>query len=91
MLLKAFKDAYNHDPFVKRTLEYLQKKEASPERVGLQHFSKNQHGLLLFKSYIYVPRDKRLQLRLLQQFHDAPAAGHFGFAKTYELLTRKFY
>ena len=91
MLLKAFKDAYNHDPFAKRTLEYLQKKESSPEKVGLQHFSKNQHGLLLFKSYIYVPRDKRLQLRLLQQFHDAPAAGHFGFAKTYELLIRKFY
>ncbi len=90
-LLKAFRKAYQLDPFAKRTLEYLEKKESHSQQVGLQHFSTNQHGLLLFKSHIYIPRDKRLKLRLLQQFHDAPAAGHFGFAKTFELLIRKFY
>lgn len=90
-LLKGFKEAYQLDPFAKRSLEYLQKKDPHPQQVALQHFSTNHHGLLLFKNLIYIPRDKRLQLRLLQQFHDAPVAGHFGFAKTFELLTRKFY
>src|SRR5207249_10894920 len=44
-----------------------------------------------FKDRIYVPTDPKLQLKLLQEYHDTPIAGHLGVEKTYEALSRNFY
>ena len=50
-----------------------------------------ENGLLLYKNLIYVPQDDAIRLELLQQHHDSPLAGHFGIAKTHELLSRNYY
>ncbi|KAG2784491.1 hypothetical protein PC129_g21064 [Phytophthora cactorum] len=40
---------------------------------------------------IVVPNDYDLRMRIMYEYHDAPAAGHPGREKTYVLLTRDFY
>lgn len=48
-----------------------------------------QQGLLLRESLIYVPPPIRLEI--LQNRHDAKVAGHFGVARTYELISRDYW
>jgi len=50
-----------------------------------------QNDLLLHDGLIYVAQNDSLRLQLLQQHHDSPLAGHFGIAKTVELLSRNYY
>lgn len=48
-------------------------------------------GLLRFKGKIFVPDQKDLRLRVLQDKHDHILAGHFGQNKTLELVQREYY
>nr|OQO15700.1 hypothetical protein B0A51_17498 [Rachicladosporium sp. CCFEE 5018] len=43
-----------------------------------------------YQGKIYVPAGP-VRARMLQETHDDPLAGHFGFARTLELLDRSFY
>ena len=47
-------------------------------------------GLLYYQGLLYVP-EGLCRLRVLQSRHDFPAAGHFGFNKTMELISRDFW
>lgn len=47
-------------------------------------------GLLYYEGLLYVPEGP-CRLRVLQSRHDFPAAGHFGFNKTMELISRDFW
>ena len=48
-------------------------------------------GLLLHDNLVYVPHDNALRVELMQMHHDDPLAGHYGEAKTLELLLRNYY
>lgn len=48
-------------------------------------------GLLLYEGQVYIPEDTALQNEILDLYHDDPLAGHFGIARTSELIRRKFY
>jgi transposase InsO family protein len=48
-------------------------------------------GLVLFNGLVYVPDSDAIKLEILRQCHDSSSAGHFGQAKTHELVTRDFY
>ncbi|EIE91154.1 hypothetical protein RO3G_15865 [Rhizopus delemar RA 99-880] len=50
-----------------------------------------ESNLLLFDNLIYVPDNNELKLELLALHHDTSLAGHFGQAKTCELLSRNYY
>lgn len=47
--------------------------------------------LLMNRGMVTVPDADDLRLHVIEQCHDAQAAGHFGIAKTYELITRNFW
>lgn len=47
-------------------------------------------GLLYFKDLLYVPAGFS-RLQVIQARHDLPSAGHFGFNKTMELISRDFW
>ena len=47
-------------------------------------------GLLYRDGLLYVP-DTPARLKVLQTHHDSPLAGHFGVAKTLELITRNYW
>lgn len=57
-------------------------------------WSISESGFLLFEDRIYVPdytpARGNLRLRLLQERHDHPTAGHFGQTKTIELIRREY-
>ena len=55
-----------------------------------KHLSVSEE-LLWFKQRLYIPNIMPLRLRLLEHDHDSKVAGHWGQAKTLELLTRNWY
>jgi hypothetical protein len=48
-------------------------------------------GLLMFRSKIYVPKDRDLRCRIVEQHHDVCIAGHAGRFKTLELVSRNYW
>jgi hypothetical protein len=47
-------------------------------------------GLLMFRGKIYVPNDRDLRHRIVEQHHDTRIAGHAGRFKTLELVSRNY-
>lgn len=52
-------------------------------------WKKEDSGLHVYDSRIYVPQVVRV--RVLRDHHDTPMAGHFGWARTLELVSRNYY
>jgi hypothetical protein len=52
---------------------------------------KGEDNIVYFKHRLYVPDDAGVKLAILQQFHDAPLAGHFGAERTQELIQRHYH
>jgi len=49
-----------------------------------------ENGLMLRDEKVYIPRDKRLRVEVVQLHHDMLVGGHGGQWKTIELVTRNF-
>ena len=60
-------------------------------RTRSQAWAMDQEGLLRHKDRLYVPGDAAVREELITKCHDDPLAGHFGAAKTHELLARKYH
>ena len=52
---------------------------------------KSSGRLLLFRDRIYVPDLNDCRLAVLRSCHDSPPAGHFGTARTLELVKRNYW
>jgi hypothetical protein len=48
-------------------------------------------GLLMFRGKIYVPNDRDLRCRIIEQHHDTCIAGHAGRFKTLELVAHNYW
>ena len=48
-------------------------------------------GILHFDGKLYVPPEGGARAEVLWSNHDDPLAGHFGYARTLELIWRKYY
>jgi hypothetical protein len=48
-------------------------------------------GLMLFRGKVYVPEDRELRRRIVEQHHDTHIAGHPGRFKTLELVARNYW
>jgi len=87
-LVEDIKAGLSIDPLSHRELDLCLKESPSPR------FSLSSSGLLLMDRRIYVPeyRPERGNLctRVLQEKHDHPTAGHFGYNKTLELVRRDY-
>jgi hypothetical protein len=47
--------------------------------------------LLMFHSKIYIPNDRDLRRRIVEQHHDTHIAGHAGHFKTLELVSHNYW
>jgi hypothetical protein len=47
-------------------------------------------GLLMFRGKIYVPKDRDLRRRIVEQHHDTRITGHAGRFKTLELVSHNY-
>ena len=82
-LLQDIREALRKDPVAS---EHLDNSVHTPD----SRWSINSEELLCQDDLVYVPDIDDLRLRVLQQHHDHPLAGHFGQNKTYALIRRKF-
>jgi transposase InsO family protein len=73
--------------YASTVLELSKPKRDRPD--WTEHWRLDEEGLLRHRERYYVPSAARL--RVLQSCHDDPMAGHFGMAKTLDLVTRTFY
>jgi hypothetical protein len=48
-------------------------------------------GLLMFRGKIYVPNDRDLRRRIIEQHHDTRITGHAGHFKTLELISCNYW
>jgi hypothetical protein len=48
-------------------------------------------GLLMFRGKIYVPKDRELRHRIVEQHHDTRVAGHAGHFKTLEMVSQNYW
>ena len=55
-----------------------------------EDYSQSQ-DVLLFKGCICVPEINEIKRQILKECHDNPAAGHFGVAKTFDMVSRNYY
>jgi len=83
-LLEDIKSAYTVDPTAILELDLCLNGTPSPR------FSVSRSGLLLLDRRVYIPEYRpdrgNLHTHVLQEKHDHPTAGHFGYNKTLELL-----
>ncbi|QRV99683.1 Retrotransposable element Tf2 protein [Ceratobasidium sp. AG-Ba] len=91
-LTARIRDALQDDPSMQLTLEAASSMDKLPQSVAskFKDYSMSE-GLLLFQGRVVVPDEPEIKQELLAHFHDSPAAGHQGRAKTLELISRHYY
>ena len=50
-----------------------------------------ENDLLYMYGLLYVPDNESLYREIIHAYHDHPAAGHPGWAATYELVSRNYW
>jgi len=88
-LLRKIRQCNERDPEVVQALETL-KVGPVQLRKGLEEWNVEE-GLILYRGLVYVPKDSEIRREILKLYHDTPAAGHPGRAKTLELVSRNYW
>ena len=87
-IVEKIKKARNKDKNVVRIVEEMKKtniKELQEDRWRMEG------DLVLKEKKIYMPKDRKLRVKIIQLYHDMLAAGHRGQWKTVELVTRNYW
>ena len=87
-MLEKIKKARSKDEDIVRVVEEM-KKTGVKELRGNEW--KIEGDLVLKEGKVYVLKDKKLRMEIIQLHHDVPAAGHGGRWKTVELVTRNYW
>ena len=85
-LLIDIHESYRRDPAY---LALLRKSPSALAKLSLR--AVRSHLYYKDTTRLYIPNDLALKTRILQECHDAAAAGHLGKDKTVEQVTRRFY
>lgn len=88
-LTEVVKNLQQDDSFTQNIKERLKNQRRSARDIVTWHLG--LAGELLYQEKLFVPEEEAIKQELLQRYHDDPLAGHFGSAKTLELLQRKYY
>jgi transposase InsO family protein len=88
-ILKAICDGIKQDRLALRHYKAAQQGNKRSKQYKLLHGVLYYHSQGLFR--VYVPAHGILRKSLLHQYHDVPAAGHFGVEKCYRALAQFYY
>jgi len=87
-IVKRIKEARDKDKEVIKVVEEMKKVEVKMLRDEEWQI---EEGLVLKEGRVYVPKDEKLRVEIIQLHHDMPIAGHGGQWKTVELVTRNYW
>ena len=88
-LLKQIAEATTTDKFATEVKASITNPSHEPKRPDLARFT-IQDNLLFRDNLLYVPEGP-CRTRVLHECHDDPLVGHFGVAKTLELISRGYW
>ena len=87
-IVKRIKEARDKDEEVIKVVEEMKK-------VGVKMLRDEEwqieEGLVLKEGRVYVPKNEKLRVEIIQLHHDIPIAGHGGQWKMVELVTRNYW
>ena len=78
------------DKFFSKALTSLKKHSPTPIHSALGDWS-SDNGLLFYQECCYIPDDRSLWLRIVQQYHDSATGGHPEHLKTLELVKHSYW
>lgn len=80
------KQGYAVDSFPNQVFQMLHNKVQQSRKISLDECNYSD-GRLTYCAKIYIPECDPLKLAILQTHHDAPAAGHAGCIKAFEIIS----
>ena len=86
-IVRKIKEAKDKDEEVIKVVEKI--KKAGVKMLRDKKW-KIEEGLVLKEGRVYVPKDKKLRVEIIQLHHNTPIAGHGGQWKTVKLVTRNY-
>jgi len=87
-IVKKIKEARDKDEEVIKVVEEM--KKAGVKMLRNEEWQVEE-GLVLKERRVYVPKDEKLRMEIIQLHHDTPIAGHGGQWKMVELVTRNYW
>jgi len=86
-IVKKIKEARDKDEEVIKAVEEM--KKAGVKTLRNEEWQ-IEEGLVLKEERVYIPKDEKLRVEIIQLHHDTPIAGHGGQWKMVELVTRNY-
>jgi len=87
-IVKKIKEARDKDEEVIKAVEEM--KKAGVKMLRNEEWQVEE-GLVLREGRVYMPKDEKLRVEIIQLHHDTPIAGHGGQWKMVELVTRNYW
>ena len=87
-IVKKIKEVIDKDEEVIKAVEKIKKTGVKMLRDEEWQI---EEGLVLKEGRVYVPKDEKLRVEIIQLYHNTPIAGHGGQWKTVELVTRNYW
>jgi hypothetical protein len=81
---------YNKNKKLKSIILALKKKKPQHRKILLTECELPEK-YLYYRKRLYVPANEKLYAELLRLYYASPVAGYMGRARTYEVLSRKYY
>ena len=82
-------EAYKADPFPSEVIALLLSGKQACNKILLNE-CEIRNERLYYRNHLFLPNYEELQLYLLQQHQNVLSAGHYGQAKTFELVAREY-
>ena len=86
---QALRNTYATDPAVQDILWAIESGQKRHIKISLTE-CKSRDRVLFHLAWLYILADATLRLKLIQEHHDNPAAGHLRVAKTLKLMVRQY-
>jgi len=89
-IVKKIKEAKDKDEEV-IVIKAVEEMKKAGVRVLRNEEWQIEEELVLKEERVYVPKDEKLRVEIIQLYHDIPIVGHEGQWKTIELVTRNYW
>ena len=84
-------EAQQRDVFAAKRIAHMSQDERTTRGGKELMWRLDEEEMLRYKGRLYIPPEESIRQELIRSNHDHPLAGHFGAARTHELLSRLYH